>query len=394
MMTRNTLQSTQSARCNRLATAVGIACLGLPLAASAAPPQTATLDGFAPTQAVASRSDSDTAVVLDDMSMRPGDLNCDGSLEMMDINAFVLAISDPTTYASTYPDCSALNADVNGDELLNFSDIIPFVDVMSGDAEVLDLEFDGLEPLGPDYVYEGWLIVGGNPVSTGRFTVDPDGNTHPTHFLIDPMDAANAAAFVLTIEPLLNDPPAPAATHVLAGGWSGTDAMLDVGHPAALGDDFTGAMGAFILETPTTSGVAGDYDQGIWYLDPGAGPGPSLVLPALPAGWEYEGWIVAGGVPISTGRFLMPTGADSDGAGPDRGPDGAPPFPGQDFINPPLVLTGTAAVISVEPEPDDSPAPFALKPLVDMTVEDVGAGTLQVMMNNAGSAPTGTAMLF
>jgi hypothetical protein len=86
----------------------------------------------------------------------------------------------------------------------------------------------------------------------------------------------------------------------------------------------------------------------------------------------------------------MPQAADSDGAGATSGPDDAPPFPGQDFIDPPVSLLGFAAVISVEPEPDDSPAPFVLKPLVDMDIKDVAPGVLQMMENNAASAPTGT----
>ena len=54
-----------------------------------------------------------------------------------------------------------------------------------------------------------------------------------------------------------------------------------------------------------------------------------------------------------------------------------------------MVLTdGYVAVISVEPEPDNSPGPFTLKPLVDMTIEDVGAGVPQDMMNNAAGFPT------
>jgi hypothetical protein len=199
---------------------------------------------------------------------------------------------------------------------------------------------------------------------------------------------------VLTIEPAQDDPPEPAATHVLAGDWGGTMASLSIGHPAALGDDFSTASGQFILETPTTSGIPGDYDQGIWWLDPAGGPGPALVLPALPAGWMYEGWVVNMDGPISTGRFLAPSGADSDAGGPDSGPDPAPPFPGQDFIDPPMSLVGLVAVISVEPEPDDTPAPFAIKPLVDMSIEDVGAAVLQGMANNSASAPTGTAALY
>jgi hypothetical protein len=44
-------------------------------------------------------------------------------------------------------------------------------------------------------------------------------------------------------------------------------------------------------------------------------------------------------------------------------------------------------------EPDDSPAPFAIKPLVDPSIEDVGAGVLQMMMSTPENAPTGTARI-
>ena len=323
----------------------------------------------------------------------PGDLNCDGMINAFDIDPFVLALTDPDAYAAAYPDCDSSLADVNGDGAVNAFDIDSFVAVLTGSARILSLCFDGLEPLGADFVYEGWLIVAGMPVSTGRFVIDAEGQTLPGHFLVDTDDAADAVAFVLTIEPTVGDPPEPADTHVLAGAWDGSMADLSIDHPAALGDDFTAAAGTYILETPTTAGIAGDYDQGIWWLDPAGGPGPSLTLPALPAGWAYEGWVVNMDGPISTGRFLMPAGADSDAGGPDAGPDPAPPFPGQDFIDPALSLVGAVAVISVEPDPDDSPAPFALKPLVDTDVEDLGPGVSQAMMNNAASAPTGSAML-
>ncbi len=322
-----------------------------------------------------------------------GDVNCDGSVDFFDIDAFVLAVTDPAGYADMYLDCDILLADVNGDGAVDFFDIDSFVALVTGAAQTLQLSFDGLEPLGEDYVYEGWLIVDGAPVSTGRFTVDEDSQTVPGHFLVGADDAAVAAAFVLTIEPAVDDPPEPAATHVLAGGWDGSMADLTIDHPAALGDDFTAAAGTFILETPTTGSIADDYHQGIWWLDPAGGPGASLDLPTLPDGWAYEGWVVSMDGPISTGRFLTASGADSDAGGPDSGPDGAPPFPGQDFIDPPLSLIGLVAVISVEPEPDNSPGPFTLKPLVDTNIEDVGPAVLQGMMNNAGSAPTGTAML-
>ena len=84
--------------------------------------------------------------------------------------------------------------------------------------------------------------------------------------------------------------------------------------------------------------------------------------------------------------------ADDDAGGPDAGPDGTPPFPGQDFIDPALSLVGLTAVISVEPEDDDSPAPFAIKPLIDAMVEDVGAGVTQ-SMDDPGAIPDGMASI-
>ena len=261
----------------------------------------------------------------------------------------------------------------------------------AADMTTLAVEFDGLEALGDDYVYEGWLVVDDMPVSTGRFQVNEDGMPSVSEFMVPAADADAATQFVLTIEPATDDDPAPADTHVLAGDFDGDSAELTIGHPAALGTDLAEAAGAFIMETPTTADIADDYAQGIWWLDLDAGPGPALDLPELPAGWMYEGWVVTGEGPVSTGRFTMPDMADSDGPGMTSGPDDAPPFPGQDFIDPPVSLIGLAAVISVEPDPDDSPAPFAVKPLVDMDIEDVGPGVLQMMENNAAAAPTGMA---
>ncbi|MCO5195224.1 MAG: hypothetical protein M9930_18335 [Anaerolineae bacterium] len=99
--------------------------------------------------------------------------------------------------------------------------------------------------------------------------------------------------------------------------------------------------------------------------------------------------------PVSTGTFIDVAAADSDGGGPAAGPNPTPPFPGQDFINPMTDLTtGYAAVISIEPDPDNSPGPFTLKPLVDSLIEDDGGSVLQMMANNAAaSSPTGTVMI-
>jgi hypothetical protein len=255
----------------------------------------------------------------------------------------------------------------------------------------LTLALSGLQPLGPDFLYEGWILVDDEPHSTGRFTVDASGVPAVSVFDIPAGDLANASTFVLTIEPALGDVPAPAATHLLAGDFAGDAASLTVGHGQALGDDFTGASGSYSLQTPTTADSTEDYAQGIWWLDPAAGPGPSLSLPSLPSGWAYEGWVVLAGTPVSTGRFTIAFGSDSDGAGPAAGPDAAPSFPGQDFIAPPRVLLGAAVRITVEPQPDNDSGPFTLTPLVDDTVTDAGAGGSQTMAGDTAAFPAGTA---
>ena len=255
----------------------------------------------------------------------------------------------------------------------------------------LGWSFNGLQNLGPGFVYEGWILVNGNPVSTGTFTVGDDGSLSQRNFSVDEATLSSATKFILTIEPSPDSDPAPSATKYLAGDFAGNNATLSVADATALGTTFASASGSFILESPSTAAVTRDYASGIWWLDPAAGPGASLVLPALPAGWIYEGWVVGPEGPVSTGRFTQVMGADSDAGGPTAGPRSTPPFPGQDFIMPPVSLIGYQAVVSIEPDPDDSPGPFTLKPLVDMNIQDVGPGVLQRMANMATGFPTGTA---
>jgi len=257
------------------------------------------------------------------------------------------------------------------------------------DMATVTVQLSGLEPLGAGYVYEGWIIVDDAPVTTGRFQIEEGVDMYES--MVAQADADAAVAFVLTIEPEDGDDPAPSMVHVLGGDVADGEATLSLDHGAALGTDFGGAVGTYILETPSSGGVVDDYDQGIWWLQMGGnGPAASLALPGLPEGWVYEGWVAGPNGPVSTGTFSAPAGADDDGAGPDAGPDAGPPFPGQDFVDPAMVITGMTAVISVEPMPDDSPTPFAIKPLVDMTIEDVGGGVSQDMANNSAGNPSGS----
>ncbi len=269
-------------------------------------------------------------------------------------------------------------------------------DVDAHPDHALRFELANVEPLADGYVYEGWAIIDGDPVSTGRFTLDADRATDPATFTLTPEQVDDLSTFVITIEPAVGDDPAPAATHLLAGDLDGLTATLSTSHTAALGSDFSTAAGSFILGTPTTAGDTSDDDHGIWWLVPGEPPAASLTLPTLPDGWVYEGWVAGSSGPVTTGRFTHVDAVDGDGAGPDAGSDSAPPFPGQDFIDPAMDLNGgaVAAVVSVEPEPDDSPAPFVLKPLVTDPITAATAPIAQAMTNRAAATlPSGVAII-
>ena len=244
--------------------------------------------------------------------------------------------------------------------------------VSSGSTNV-QLEFDGLETLGEGFVYEGWVILDGAPVSTGRFNVEADGSlTFLSDSLVADEDLARATTVVITIEPAVDPDPGPADPKPLAGDIVDGVAQLSIGHPAAIGDDFSEAGGSFFVATPTTESTDDEY-SGVWFLVPPAGEGQpptaGLDIPELPAGWVYEGWVVIDGQPVSTGRFLDPAAPDDFGG--FSGPLGNPPFPGEDFIvnapdglTFPLDLRGNGTVVlTIEPADDDSPAPFAMRPL-------------------------------
>lgn len=62
----------------------------------------------------------------------PGDMNCDGSVDILDINAFTLALADPTGYASAYPNCDILLGDMNNDGGTNILDINDFIAAIAG----------------------------------------------------------------------------------------------------------------------------------------------------------------------------------------------------------------------------------------------------------------------
>ncbi len=236
----------------------------------------------------------------------------------------------------------------------------------------LRLNLTGLESLGSDYVYEGWIMVDGSPISTGTFS----SVTFPQSFNVNANQLANATAFVLSIEPAVDPDPAPAATKILAGDFSGNSANVNT---EGIVGDFTTSTGTYILATPTDMDDANE-ESGVWFIDNSSGsPEVGLELPTLSDGWVYEGWVVFNGMPISTGTFTNPASADDNATtSPYKGDSGnGPGYPGEDYLQNapqglmfPTDLRGEMVVISVEPSPDNSPMPFTIKPLAHAVPND------------------------
>ena len=60
-----------------------------------------------------------------------GDTNCDGYVNVDDVDSFVIALVNPGRYSEEYPYCQRENADCNGDGLINAFDIDPFAAMLN-----------------------------------------------------------------------------------------------------------------------------------------------------------------------------------------------------------------------------------------------------------------------
>ncbi len=273
-------------------------------------------------------------------------------------------------------------------------------------AAELSLNFENLMPLdeATDGLYEGWAIINGAPVSTGVFNVDAAGNAvmpgggGAMTFMVDD-NIGQASAIKISIEPAGDMDPAPSGLIILSGDVNSEITVLTAAVPGL--DMLMESEGSYILATPSDNDSdTENNDQGIWFL---AMPGPVAGLTNLPdlgPNWVYEGWVVdiSGGspMPYSSGTFTSGDGFDSDAAGCNAG---GPPFPGQDYVafqcGPVLDLDSGnfAAVISIEPVPDNGPGPFMFKPLAGMIPTDGLMGGNMMGNQVASTFPTGTATI-
>ena len=226
-----------------------------------------------------------------------------------------------------------------------------------------------LEPLTGGARYEAWAIKGERKLSGGFISAAAGGGERRS-VVNFPINPRSADAIAITIEPANDTDPGPSATVVLSG--SVTSQGADLRFPV----DLSGIAGSAILATPTDNDVNTNNDAaGLWFVDLSSGaPRPALKLPALPAGWVWEGWGVTQGNPLTTGRFT--DAARPDGFNGFSGTQGGPPLPGEDFVrNLPAAITGpvnladgnSRAVLTIEPDQagvDPTGAgPFFVRPL-------------------------------
>lgn len=79
--------------------------------------------------------DADYALVVSGIvppSRLVGDVNCDGAVNVLDVNPFVMALSDPEAYRAAYPFCNILNADIDGNTVINVLDVNSLVTLLLG----------------------------------------------------------------------------------------------------------------------------------------------------------------------------------------------------------------------------------------------------------------------
>ena len=269
---------------------------------------------------------------------------------------------------------------------------------------VFEIQLQGLRDLGQGGHYEGWAVVAGRARSTGKFVIDESqspasvnslsGRSYGTveSAIFGPSNTRlgtdfpfiqDATRFFVTIEATGDPDSAPSGNVIVAGAFSGSEAILSAGEAIAPLDT---ASGVAMLAAPTGTGAA--QDSGVWFVDPtaSAGSGPSLQLPLLSGDWRWEAWVDGGnGDFLSLGRFLDPGAPDDDASwAPTRGSDSIGfSAPGQDFITPALVgetpvldlgAGGWRVVVTVEAQPDNDLKPSALRILeVAIPPDAVGA---------------------
>ncbi len=279
-------------------------------------------------------------------------------------------------------------------------------------TKTITQSFNNLPDLGSNYVYEGWLIVGTEKISTGRFSHSEGANN--TSSSLDITKVNSATEYVLTIESINEtgaDLSSPSGWFFSKGTFTNDTALPSTDNALFnTSENLETATSQAFLKAPSVDMVGTDAN-GIWWINAlPPNTGGFTNLPTLADGWIYEGWVVVNDnsgnpTPISTGRFSDPNAADVSLFGAVnnnefKGPNGVPPFPGEDFIvDPnnrysnvtfPIDLTSATVVVSIEPTTNDAETPFGLKPFVEALNNQALATAFSVTNTYSGKAISGT----
>ena len=262
---------------------------------------------------------------------------------------------------------------------------------------MFELVLSGLTDLGDQRGhYEGWAVVNGLPVSTGKFIVNeafvPARVTSITgHRVYGTLAGAtfgpavtglgssfplitSATHLFVSIEPEGDSDGVPSGNVIIAGEIIGESAVLSFTGDLAVGTpanpDLSMVSGDCLLINPTGDGIDAN---GIWFSAQPVGS-TGISLPPAAGSWEYEGWVIDPGTGdrYSTGKFRATGRFDIDAqTAPTRGTASIGLLdPGQDFVNAATIgatqatdlVDGSWRVfITVEPSADNAAGPFPLR---------------------------------
>jgi hypothetical protein len=264
-------------------------------------------------------------------------------------------------------------------------------------------------------IYEAWIeFPSGNGyifISCGKFNigyasnqiVDPSGNPTSLGLKYKPANLYSPICAIIYLEPPGYTDTVPGGTRILGGPASVSGnyitATLNMRYPGVLGEIaqlMPYAQAQYILNTPTTEDTS-DYYKGIWFCDLSQNrllDGVNTIPDSLD--WVYQGWIISKTLnpdsAYSLGRFVNASVADSDGAGPYKGPDPGYNKPGQDFVvGAPIsnLKNGNFAVmITLEPKNEVPPAtnkPFFIKVFYGEISTDLTYGQISGVLGNASA---------
>jgi len=277
-------------------------------------------------------------------------------------------------------------------------------------SSMVSLSFEGLQPLPEGINYQAWAVAaqGGGVVGYPLvlFNLNEEGAMYDPSddsLITGPFQVDLAAEEVIGVGLSLELSSSillySSYTFILGGEMVEGTAELTTEDWLGINADFSEAAASYVLTTPTDEDGSNEL-SGLWFMDPtGTSTVTGLTLPDAPSGWDYEGWVVIDGTPVSTGKFFTHSAQDS--GDPYSGPVGGPAFPGEDFLlNAPgeLVfpadLSGSSVFITLEPWSDwdvEPATPFFLRILEGEVPAEATTLTLYDLMPADTPLPSGVA---